>query len=139
MCKKAEFLKEVEFLLNSIEKNDINYWKKYYSKRTILYFFEHMVIMVDEVKRLTDENEELKQKLQQYQLTYGTKENMLKLNKKKLVDMLVASWSRENKLTHNWNDLENWLEDLWSESKDVWYIKIINKIREIRGEDINEK
>ena len=139
MCKKTEFLKEIEYLLNSIDKNNTDYWQKYYSKRTIKYFFEHMVIITNELKRLTDENKQFKQKLEFYKLNYGTKENMLKLDKKELVDMLVASWSRENKLVHDWNNLEEWLEELWDKTQDIWYIKVINRIREIRGEDTYEK
>ncbi len=136
MCKEKEFLKKVEFLLNSNEKiNNTDYWQKYYSNRTIKYFFEDMTTIINEVERLTNENKQYKQKLECYQVNYGTKENMLKLDKKKLVDMLVASWARENKLIHDWNNLEDWLEELWNKTQDIWYVKVINKIREIRGED----
>lgn len=88
-----------------------------------------------EVELLTEENNKFKQELEYYQQNYATKKNMMKLDKKKLVDMLVASWSRENKLVHDWNNFEDWLENLCNKTQDVWYVKIINKIREIRGED----
>lgn len=135
MCKEREFLKEVEFLLNSIENNNLEYWKKYYKEIPIEYILQDMVIDINEIKRLTEENKQLEQKLKYYQQNYGTKKNMMKLDKKKLVDMIVASWGRENKLVHDWNNFEDWLEDLWNKTQDVWYVKIINKIREIRGED----
>lgn len=135
MCKKRDFLKEVELLLSSQEQNNSDYWQKYYSNRTINYFYEDIVTVINEVKRLTEENNQFQQKLEYYQQNYGTKKNMMKLDKKKLVDMLVASWTRENKLVHDWNNFEYWLENLWNKTQDIWYVKIINKIREIRGED----
>lgn len=135
MCKKRDFLKEVELLLSSQEQNNSDYWQKYYSNKTINYFYEDIVTVINEVKRLLKENNQFKRKLEYYQQNYGTKKNMMKLDKKKLVDMLVASWSRENKLVHDWNNFEDWLENLWNKTQDVWYVKIINKIREIRGED----
>lgn len=135
MCKKRDFLKEVELLLSSQEQNNSDYWQKYYSNKTINYFYEDIVTVINEVKRLLEENNQFKRKLEYYQQNYGTKKNMMKLDKKKLVDMLVASWSRENKLIHDWNNFEDWLENLWNKTQDVWYVKIINRIREIRGED----
>lgn len=139
MCKKNEFLKDLDLLLNSIEKNNVEYWKKYYKDISVEYIFEDIVIDINEIKRLTDENRKLKKELNFYQSNYGTKTNMLKINKKKLVNMLIASWSRENKIVRDLNNFEDWLEDLWNETQDIWYVKIINKIKEIRGEDINDK
>ena len=42
----------------------------------------------------------------------------------------------ENKqLKANWNKLEEFLETNWKESQDIWYVKIINKMREIENEN----
>ena len=43
----------------------------------------------------------------------------------------------ENKqLKANWDKLKEWLESNWEESQDIWFVKIINKMREIeQGSD----
>ena len=139
MCKEKRFLESLDLLLNSVEKNNVVYWKEYYKGASIEDILKDIVIDIDEIKRLMDENKNLKSQLNVYQLSYGTKRNMMRLDKKKLVDMLVASWSRENKLVHDWNNFEDWLEYLWNDTQDIWYVKIINKVKEIRGEAINDK
>ena len=35
-------------------------------------------------------------------------------------------------LTNNWNDLEEFLESNWKDTQDIWYVKIINRMKEIK-------
>ena len=35
------------------------------------------------------------------------------------------------KLEHNWNELKEFLETNWKETQDIWFVKIINKMRDI--------
>lgn len=37
-----------------------------------------------------------------------------------------------DQLTNNWNELEEWLESNWKDTQDIWYVKIINKMKEIK-------
>lgn len=60
------FLEEKEKLLNSIENNTSEHWKKYYKNVPIDCIFDDLVIDINEIKRLTEENQELK-------ADYGTK------------------------------------------------------------------
>lgn len=32
-----------------------------------------------------------------------------------------------------WQELKDFLEEKWQESQDIWYVKIINKMREIEN------
>ena len=60
------FLEEKEKLLNSIENNTSEHWKEYYKNVPIDCIFDDLVIDINEIKRLTEENQELK-------ADYGTK------------------------------------------------------------------
>ena len=60
------FLEEKEKLLNSIENNTSEHWKEYYKNVPIDCIFDDLVIDIKEIKRLTEENQELK-------ADYGTK------------------------------------------------------------------
>ena len=59
------FLEEKEKLLNSIENNTSNHWKEYYKNVPLNCIFEDLVLDVNEIKRLTKENQQLKEQLQQ--------------------------------------------------------------------------
>lgn len=59
------FLEEKEKLLNSIENNTPKHWKEYYKDVPLDCIFEDLVIDINEIKRLTEENEQLKEQLQQ--------------------------------------------------------------------------
>ena len=40
----------------------------------------------------------------------------------------------ENKqFKDNWDKLKEWLESNWEESQDIWFVKIINKMQELKG------
>lgn len=36
-------------------------------------------------------------------------------------------------LQNNWNELKKWLEENWQQSQDIWFVKIINKMQELEG------
>ena len=58
------FLEEKEKLLNSIENNTPNHWKEYYKDVPLDCIFDDLVLDVNEIKRLTEENKQLKEQLQ---------------------------------------------------------------------------
>ena len=60
-----DFLKEKENLLNSIENNTSEHWKEYYKDVPLNCIFDDLVIDINEIKRLTEENQQLKEQLQQ--------------------------------------------------------------------------
>lgn len=42
-------------------------------------------------------------------------------------------------LKNNWKELKNWLEENWKQTQDIWFVKIINKMRELeRKSEQNE-
>lgn len=59
-----DFLKEKENLLNSIENNTSEHWKEYYKDVPLNCIFDDLVIDINEIKRLTAENQQLKEQLE---------------------------------------------------------------------------
>ena len=66
-------------------------------------------------------------------------ENITALDKKTLQRKLESHLKLEFKykdeldqLTNNWNELEEFLESNWKDTQDIWYVKIINKMKEIK-------
>lgn len=55
------FLEEKEKLLNSIENNTSEHWKEYYKNVPIDCIFDDLVIDINEIKRLTEENQKYKE------------------------------------------------------------------------------
>ncbi len=48
----------------------------------------------------------------------------------------VDMWNKKyNDLFDKWTELRDWLEENWEESQDIWFVKIINKMREISEGD----
>ena len=64
-----DFLKEKENLLNSIENNTSEHWKNYYKDVPIECIFDDLVIDINEIKRLTKENQQLKEQLEKERKT----------------------------------------------------------------------
>ena len=54
-----------EKLLNSIENNTPKHWKEYYKNVPLDCIFDDLVTDINEIKRLTKENKQLKEQLQQ--------------------------------------------------------------------------
>ena len=58
------FLEEKEKLLNGIENNTAGHWKEYYKNVPLDCIFEDLVIDINEIKRLTKENQKLKEEIE---------------------------------------------------------------------------
>ena len=44
----------------------------------------------------------------------------------------IKKLQQENKqLKDNWDELKEWLEKKWEVSQDIWFVKIINKMKEL--------
>ena len=63
-----KFLEEKEKLLNSIENNTSKHWKEYYKNVPIDCIFDDLVLDVNVIKRLTEENQQLKGSLQTHEI-----------------------------------------------------------------------
>ena len=74
---EREFLKEKDLLLNSIEKNTAKHWENYYSNVPIKCIFEDLVIDINEIKRLTEENKELKEQIEYLRRSIERKEKTI--------------------------------------------------------------
>lgn len=60
--------------------------------------------------------------------------NVLCGNKTSEVDNEILELLNEvTRLTNNWNELEEFLESNWIDTQDIWYVKIINKMKEIKN------
>ena len=50
--------------------------------------------------------------------------------------VIIEELRQENqRLKNNWTKLNDFLEENWKDTQDVWFVKIINKMREIEKED----
>ena len=75
-----EFLEEKEKLLKCIENNTEEHWKSYYKDVPVECIYDDLVLDINEIKRLTEENE----KLNHYKLLYQkVKERVDELEKEK--------------------------------------------------------
>ena len=100
-----DFLKEKENLLNSIENNTSEHWKEYYKDVPLNCIFDDLVIDINEIKRLTEENQQLKEQLERSEkarkeaITYiknnlgrkcyfNKEENRYKTNESKVLEIL---------------------------------------------------
>ena len=76
------------------------------------------------------ENQELKEKLDKYE------------NPEDIT--LFAMWCTEKvkdenkQLKNNWDELKEWLEEKWEVSQDIWFVKIINKMKGLENGDSND-
>ena len=67
-----------------------------------------------EQKDLNEENKQLKELCNKYEEEHKT---------------TFETWLKERKVL---NELEEWLEDNWKSTQDIWYVKIINKMQELK-------
>ena len=87
-----KFLEEKEKLLNSIENNTPKHWKEYYKDVPIDCIFDDLVIDINEIKRLTEENKQLKEQLQNISsefLKYDWKTS----NKEQIINQLESLYN----------------------------------------------
>lgn len=86
------FLEEKENLLNSIENNTPKHWKEYYKNVPLDCIFDDLVIDINEIKRLTKENQQLKEQLQNISsefLKYDWKTS----NKEQIINQLESLYN----------------------------------------------
>ena len=86
------FLEEKEKLLNSIENNTTKHWKEYYKNVPLDCIFDDLVIDINEIKRLTEENKQLKEQLQNISsefLKYDWKAS----NKEQIINQLESLYN----------------------------------------------
>lgn len=87
-----KFLEEKEKLLNSIENNTPKHWKEYYKNVPLDCIFDDLVLDVNEIKRLTKENQQLKEQLQNISsefLKYDWKTS----NKEQIINQLESLYN----------------------------------------------
>lgn len=53
-----------------------------------------------------------------------------------LKECIEVVQQENEQLKANWDKLNEWLKNNWIESQDIWFVKIINKMQEIEGSDI---
>lgn len=84
------FLEEKEKLLNSIENNTTEHWKEYHKDVPLDCIFDDLVIDINEIKRLTEENKQLKGSLQTHEilLKENVEENQ-NLKQKEFIEWLT--------------------------------------------------
>ena len=75
---------------------------------------------------LLEENQELKKQLTTYQI----------LHRDCKVDNL-KNISKIEEMENQQKEFIKFLEDNWKQTQDIWYIKILQKYKEIIGSDIN--
>lgn len=64
------------------------------------------------------------------------------MRESELKDFIIELQEENSRLERNldkrvdaWQELKEFLEEKWEESQDIWYVKIINKMREIEDEN----
>lgn len=62
------------------------------------------------------------------------------MRESELKDFIIELEEENSRLERNldkridaWQELKEFLEEKWEESQDIWYVKIINKMREIEN------
>ena len=65
-------------------------------------------------------------------ITINSEEHLGETLKKQCVDYINNLELENKKINDNWNRLLNFLEDQWTETQDVWYVKIIEKMKDMQ-------
>lgn len=82
------------------------------------------LVVYQELINLQQENEKLKEN---YDRIYN--ENCKLRDNHNITD--ISLLDKNERLENNWNKLKNWLEENWEYSQDIWYVNILNKMREL--------
>lgn len=65
-------------------------------------------------------------------ITINSEEHLGETLKKQCIDYINNLELENKKVTDNWNKLFNFLEEQWTETQDIWYVKIIEKMKDIQ-------
>ena len=77
------------------------------------------------IGQLQQENKELKERIEYLERSNNRREDTILEQRQEISD-----------LEDNWDKLKEWLESNWEESQDIWFVKIINKMKELeQGSD----
>ena len=106
-----------------MKKEDYN---KFYIQGSDHYLIPKDVFdeLFDEMENWKEETKELKKQLTTYQI----------LHRDCKVDNL-KNISKIEEMENQQKEFINWLEENWKTTQDIWYIKILNKYKEITGDD----
>lgn len=136
-------MSELEDILNYLETTSLEPHDDYVSE----FSYKDQKTLWKYIKELQQENQELKKQLEY--LRSGEYLNQLKFERNMLEDVVnKGEVSKEDKefidMTHRNTELLEqqkefieWLELMYKETQDIWYIKILNKYKEIIGKGIN--
>lgn len=65
-------------------------------------------------------------------ITINSEEHLGETLKKQCIDYINNLELENKKINDNWNKLLNFLEDQWTETQDIWYVKIIEKMKDMQ-------
>ena len=65
-------------------------------------------------------------------ITINSEEHLGETLKKQCIDYINNLELENKKINDNWNRLLNFLEDQWTETQDIWYVKIIEKMKDLQ-------
>lgn len=65
-------------------------------------------------------------------ITINSEEHLGETLKKQCIDYINNLELENRKINDNWNRLLNFLEDQWTETQDIWYVKIIEKMKDMQ-------
>lgn len=65
-------------------------------------------------------------------ITINSEEHLGENLKKQCIDYINNLELENKKINDNWNKLFNFLEDQWTETQDIWYVKIIEKMKDMQ-------
>lgn len=65
-------------------------------------------------------------------ITINSEEHLGETLKKQCIDYINDLELENKKINDNWNRLLNFLEDQWTETQDIWYVKIIEKMKDMQ-------
>ena len=65
-------------------------------------------------------------------ITINSEEHLGETLKKQCIDYINNLELENKKINDNWNRLLNFLEDQWTETQDVLYVKIIEKMKDMQ-------
>lgn len=65
-------------------------------------------------------------------ITINSEEHLGETLKKQCIDYINNLELENKKINDNWNRLFNFLEDQWIETQDIWYVKIIEKMKDMQ-------
>lgn len=65
-------------------------------------------------------------------ITINSEEHLGETLKKQCIDYINNLELENKKINDNWNKLFNFLEDQWTETQDIWYVKIIEKMKDMQ-------